>query len=46
MVQKVNQNVAESNLINAQPRFLPRSMTNGAVASTTADPKSFAGSGT
>lgn len=44
MVQKVNQNVTDSNMMSAQPRFLPRSMTNNAVASSTADTKSFGGS--
>lgn len=44
MVQKVNQNIADSNMLNAQPRFLPRSMTNNAVGSSTADTKSFGGS--
>ena len=46
MVQKVNQNMADSNMMNAQPRFLPRSMTNNAVGSSTADTKSFGGSST
>lgn len=46
MVQKVNQNVADTNMMNAQPRFLPRSMTNNAGVSSTADTKSFGGSST